>query len=58
MKKMLYREMIRLEVNAGRFLKSMLNVGDFRRKFKCRHYFMNSGDSGKKPRNWNIWPEM
>ena len=50
--------MIKLEVNAGHFLKSILNVAHFTRNFKCRHYFMNSGDSGKIPGNWNIWPEM
>ena len=29
------REVIRAEVNAGDFLKSVLNVGDFTRQFKC-----------------------
>ena len=37
--------MIRVQVNAGDFLKSILNVGDFTRKFKCNHYFINAGDS-------------
>ena len=50
--------MIRAEVNAGDFLKSILNVGDFIRKFKCNHYFINAGDSRPIPRNWNAWPEI
>ena len=37
--------MIRAEVNAGEFLKSILNVKDFTRKHKCNHYFKNAGDS-------------
>ena len=36
--------MIRAEVNAGEFLKSILNVKDFPRKYKCNHYFINAGD--------------
>ena len=32
---MLLHEMIRVEVNAGDFLKCIVNVGDFTRKFKC-----------------------
>ena len=54
---MLQRELIRAEVNAGEFLKSILNVGDFTRKYKCNHYFISPGDSRSIPRNWN-WPEM
>ena len=37
--------MIRAEVNAGNFLKRIRNVGDFTRKFKCNHYFINAGVS-------------
>ena len=37
--------MIRLAVNAGDFLKCILNVGDFTRKYKFNHYFINAGDS-------------
>ena len=40
------------------FLKSILNVGDFTKKFKCNHYFINAEDSRPKPKNWNVWPEM
>ena len=50
--------MIRAEVNAGDFLKSILNVGDFTRKFKCNHYFVNTGVYRQVPRNWNVWSEM
>ena len=50
--------MIRAEVNAGDFLKSILNAGDFKRKHKCNHYFINAGDSRAIPGNWNILPEM
>ena len=50
--------MMRAEVNAVDFLKSILNVGDFTRKFKCNHYFINAEDSQPKPKNWNVWPEM
>ena len=46
--------MIRVEVNAGDFLKSILNVGDFTRKFKCNDYFINAGVSWPVPRNWNV----
>ena len=52
------REMIRAQVNAGDFLKNILNVGDFTRKLKCNHYFVNAEDSQPIPRNWNVWPEM
>ena len=50
--------MIRAQVNAGDFLKSILNVADFTRKLKCNHYFITAGDSEPIPRNWNVWPEM
>ena len=50
--------MIRAEVNAGEFLKSILNVKDFTRKYKCNHYFINAGDSRTIPGNWNVWSEM
>ena len=46
--------MIRTEVNAGDFLKSILNVGDFTRKFKCSQGFINAGDSRPIPGNGNI----
>ena len=49
-------ELIRAEVNAGEFLKSILNMGDFTRKYKYNHYFISPGDSRSIP-NWN-WPEM
>ena len=35
--------MIRAEINAVDFLKSILNVEDFIRTFKCNHYFVNAG---------------
>ena len=50
--------MVRAEVNAGEVRKSILNVGDFTRKFKCNHYFINAGDSPPIRGNWNVWPEM
>ena len=50
--------MIRALVNVGDFLKSILNAGDFTRKFKRNHYFINAGDSRPISRNWNVWPEM
>ena len=50
--------MMRAEVNAVDFLKSILNVGDFTTKFKCNHYFINAENSRLKPKNWNVWPEM
>ena len=50
--------MMRAEVNAVDFLKSILNVGDFTRKFKCNHYFINTKDYRPIPRNSNVWPEM
>ena len=37
--------MIRTEVNAGDFLKSILHVGDFPRQFKYGQYIINAGDS-------------
>ena len=37
--------MIRTEVNAGDFLKSILQVGDFTRQFKYGWYITNAGDS-------------
>ena len=46
--------MIRAEVNAGEFLKSILNVKDFTRKYKCNHNFINAGDSRSTPGNWNV----
>ena len=54
MKIMLQRELIKAKVNAGEFLKSILNVGDFKRKRKCNHYFINGGDSQSIPGNWNV----
>ena len=42
--------MIRAEVNAVDFLKSILNVGNFTRKFKCNYYFINAEDAGPKPK--------
>ena len=42
---MLQRERIRVGLNATDFLKGILNVGDFTRKFKRNHYFINAGDS-------------
>ena len=36
--------MIRAEVNAGDFWKSILNVGDFTRQFKCGQYTINVGN--------------
>ena len=50
--------MIRARVNVRDFLKSILNMGDFTRKFKCNHYFINTGNFRPLPRNWNVWPEM
>ena len=50
--------MIRAEVNARDFWKSILNVGDFSRKFKCNHSFIITGDSRAIPGNWNLWSEM
>ena len=56
--------MIRAEVNELRelrevreFLKSILHMGDFTRKYKYNHYFISAGDSRSIPRNWN-WSEM
>ena len=46
---MSYREMIRTDVDAGDFLKSILHLGDFTRQFKC-------GDSRPVLENWNLWP--
>ena len=46
--------MIRAEVNAGDFLKSILNVEDFKRKFKCSQGFISAGDSRPIPGNGNI----
>ena len=46
--------MIRAEVNAGDFLKCILNVEDFTRKFKYIQGFINAGDSRKIPGNGNI----
>ena len=43
---------------AGEFVKSILNVRDFTRQFKCRYYIINAGDSRPILGNWNIWPEM
>ena len=37
--------MIRPEVNVWDFLKSILNVGNFTRKFKCSQSFINVGNS-------------
>ena len=50
--------MMRAEVSAVDFLKSILSVGDFTTKFQCNHYFINAEDSRPKPKNWNVWPEM
>ena len=50
--------MIRAEVNARDFLKSIVNVGDFTYKFKCNHYFINAEVFKPVPRNWNVWPDM
>ena len=50
--------MIRVEVNAGEFLKIILNMKDFTRKYKCNQYFINAGDSQTIPGSWNAWPEM
>ena len=41
--------MIRAQVNVEDFLKSTVNVGEFTRKFKCNHYFLNPGDSRPVP---------
>ena len=41
------REIIRTDVNPGDFLKSILQVGDFTRQFKC-------GDSRPILRIWNL----
>ena len=49
--------MTRAEVNAEGFLKSILNVEDFTRKYECNHYFINAGDSRLIPGNWNVWLE-
>ena len=46
------------EANAGDFLKSILNVGDFTRKFGWSHGFINAGDSLSIPGNGNIYPEL
>ena len=50
--------MIRAEVNAGDFLKSIVNVEDFTRQLKCRYYIINGGDFRPILGNWNVWPEM
>ena len=50
--------MIKAEVNAGDFLKSILSVGDFTRQFKSRYYIINAGDSRPIRGNWNVWREM
>ena len=44
-----------VDVNAGDFLKSILNVGDFTRKFKCHYYIINAGDSRPILENWNVY---
>ena len=58
--------MIRTEVNAGNFLKSILHVRDFTRQFnpfihnaqfKCGQY-INAGDSRPILENWNVCPCM
>ena len=50
--------MIRAEVNGGGFLKSIRNVGDFKRKYTCNNYFINAGDSQPIAWNWNVWSQM
>ena len=50
--------MIRAEVNARKFLKSILNVKDLTRKYKRNHYFIHAGHSQPIPGNWNVWPEI
>ena len=52
------REIKSAEVNAGDFLKSIVNVEDFRRQFKCRYYIINAGDSRPILENWNVRPGM
>ena len=41
-----------------RFLKIVLNVGDFTRQFKCCYYIINAGDSRPVLENWNVWLEL
>ena len=41
--------MIRTDVDAGDFRKSILHLGDFTRQFKC-------GDARPVLENWNLWP--
>ena len=50
--------MIRVDVTAGDLLKSIVNVKDFTRQFKCRYYIINGGDSQPILGNRNVWPEM
>ena len=50
--------MIRGKVNAEDFLKNIVNVGDFTRKYECCHYLINTGESRPIPGNWNVWLEM
>ena len=38
------REIIRAEVNAGDFLKRIVNAEDLIRQFKFRYYIINAGD--------------
>ena len=44
-----------MEVNEGDFLKSILNVGDFTRQFKCHYYIINAGNSRPILENWNVY---
>ena len=44
-----------VEVNVRDFLKSILNVEDFTRQFKCHHFIINAGDSQPVMENWNVY---
>ena len=46
--------MIEAEVNAGGFLKGILNEEDFTKKFNCSQCFINAGDSRPILGNGNV----
>ena len=48
-------KMIRMKVDAGDFLKSILNAVDFTREFKCGRYIKIPGDLRPILGNWNVW---
>ena len=47
-----------VKVNAGDFLKRILNVGDLTREFKCRFCIIHTADSRPLLGKWSVWPEI